>query len=72
MAEELWKNKPFLKTPVFHHCTLKTSYRVTNQMAQFINTSMLNCDENNKVLYACRCSPTVPVPYIRIQYDCRF
>jgi hypothetical protein len=54
MAEELWKHKPFLKTTIFHHCTLKTSYRVTNQMAQFINTSMLNCDESNKVLYACR------------------
>ena len=63
MAEELWKHKPFLKTSVFHHCTLKTSYRVTNQMAQFINTSMLNCDENNKVLYACRDGP--PVQYIR-------
>ena len=63
MAEELWKDKPFLKTPIFHHCTLKTSYRVTNQMAQFINTSMLNCDENNKVLYACRDGP--PVQYIR-------
>jgi hypothetical protein len=63
MAEDLWKHKPFLKTPIFHHCTLKTSYRVTNQMAQFINTSMLNCDDNNKVLYACR--DGVPVQYIR-------
>ena len=63
MAEDLWKNKPYLKTHIFHHCTLKTSYRVTNQMAQFINTSMLNCDDNNKVLYACR--DGAPVQYIR-------
>ena len=63
MAEDLWKHKPFLKTSIFHHCTLKMSYRVTNQMAQFINTSMLNCDEGNKVLYACR--DGAPVQYIR-------
>ena len=63
MAEDLWKNKPFLKTNVFHHCTLKTSYRVTNQMAQYINTSMLGCNNENKVLQACRDGP--PVQYIR-------
>ena len=63
MAEELWKNKSFLKTPIFHHCTLKMSYRVTNQMAQYINTSMLGCNESNKVLHACR--DGTPVQYIR-------
>ena len=63
MAEDLWKNKTYLKTNVFHHCTLKTSYRVTNQMAQFINTAMLGCDNNDKVLQACRDGP--PVQYIR-------
>jgi AAA domain len=63
MAEELWKDKPYLKTKIFHHCTLKMSYRVTNQMAKFINTSMLNCDNTNTVLYASR--EGVPVQYIR-------
>jgi hypothetical protein len=63
MGEELWKNKPYLKTKIFHHCTLKMSYRVTNQMAKFINTSMLNCDDTNMVLYASR--EGVPVQYIR-------
>ena len=63
MAEELWKNKPFLKTNIFYHCTLKMSYRITNQMAKFINISMLNCDNENRVLYACR--DGAPVQYIR-------
>lgn len=63
MAEELWKDKPYLKTKTFNHCTLKMSYRVTNQMAKFINFSMLNCNDTNKVLYACR--DGVPVQYIR-------
>jgi superfamily I DNA/RNA helicase len=49
MAEKLWKDKPYLRTSIFHHCTLKMSYRVTNQMAKFINTSMLNCNDNNRV-----------------------
>jgi AAA domain len=63
MAEELWKEKSFLKTNIFYHCKLKMSYRVTNQMAQFINTSMLGCGDDNKVLYACR--DGAPVQYIR-------
>lgn len=57
------KNKSFLNTPVFHHCILKMSYRVTNQMAQFINTSILGFYESNKVLHACR--DGTPVQYIR-------
>lgn len=63
MAEDLWKDNPFLKTKVFHHCNLKMSYRITNQMANFINISMLNCDGENKILHACRDGS--PVQYIR-------
>jgi hypothetical protein len=37
-------------------------------MAQFINTSMLNCDDNNRVLYACR--DGAPVQYIRNSTYC--
>lgn len=60
LAIEIWKNHPNLKSKVFHSCTLKTSYRITNQMASFINRAML--DEER--LIACRNGP-VKVVYIR-------
>jgi len=60
LAIEIWKNHPNLKSKIFHSCTLKTSYRITNQMASFINTVML--DEQR--LIACRDGP-VKVVYIR-------
>jgi superfamily I DNA/RNA helicase len=41
MAIEIWKHHPNLKSPTFHNCSLKTSYRITNQMASFINEVML-------------------------------
>ena len=50
MAKEIWQNQPFLSSPIFHQCYLKMSYRITNQMAKYINTSMLT--ENR--LNACR------------------
>lgn len=60
LAIEIWKNHPNLKSRVFHSCTLKTSYRITNQMASFLNHIML--DEER--LVACRDGP-VKVVYIR-------
>ena len=60
LAIEIWKNHPNLKSKTFHSCTLKTSYRITNQMASFINCAML--DEER--LIACRDGP-VKVVYIR-------
>lgn len=60
LAIEIWKNHPNLKSKIFHSCTLKTSYRITNQMASFINTVML--DEQR--LIACR-DGLVKVVYIR-------
>ena len=51
MAIEIWKHhRPNLKSPTFHNCFLKTSYRITNQMASFINEVML---AENRLL-ACR------------------
>jgi hypothetical protein len=50
MAKEIWENSPFLSSSVFHQCCLSMSYRITNQMAKYINTSMLT--ENR--LNACR------------------
>ena len=58
-AEEIWAGLPHLLSPKFEHCTLKTSYRVTNQMAKFVNRDMLGADR----LTACR--DGVPVVYIR-------
>lgn len=59
LAIEIWKNHPNIKSKIFNSCTLKTSYRITNQMASFINTVML--DENR--LVACR--ESCKVVYIR-------
>jgi hypothetical protein len=56
-AEEIWRNYPLLKSNVFVKCSLKTSYRITNQMADFVNHVMLGenrleaCKEGDPVLY---------------------
>ncbi|WP_394759024.1 UvrD-helicase domain-containing protein, partial [Flavobacterium sp.] len=36
MAQDIWKNKPFLSSSEFKHCSLTMSYRITNQMAKYI------------------------------------
>ena len=59
LANQIWEQFPLLKTPDFEKCKLKTSYRITNQMADFVNYAML--DETR--LYACR--EGEPVCYIR-------
>jgi len=58
-ATEIWNPFLFLRTPEFEKCQLKTSYRITNQMADFVNETMLS----EKRLYACR--EGEPVCYIR-------
>ena len=60
LASQIWDGFPLLKTNVFHYCTLKTSYRITNQMADFINNVMLA----DTRLVACRNS-NLNVTYIR-------
>ena len=55
----IWKNLPFLESKDFKQCLLKTSYRVTNQMASFVNKDMLG----EKRLVANR--EGGPVVYIR-------
>lgn len=59
MANEIWKKCDYLRTSDFEMCQLKTSYRITNQMADFVNEAMLD----EKRLYACREGD--PVCYIR-------
>ena len=57
MAEEIWRTNPYLKTPEFIKCTMKMSYRITNQMRDFVNECMLgesrldSCREGQKVTY---------------------
>lgn len=40
-APQIWASHPNLLSKTFHHCTLNTSYRVTKQMARFVNDVML-------------------------------
>ena len=49
-AEEIWTPFSFLSGSPFVKCSLKTSYRITNQIADFVNEAMLE----TKRLYACR------------------
>ena len=41
-AQEIWAGFHFLKSPIFNDCSLKTSYRITKPMADFVNNVMLN------------------------------
>jgi hypothetical protein len=56
-AESIWKNHPNLRTKKFAKCTMKTSYRITNQMCSFINNVLIGeermkaCRDGAKVLY---------------------
>ena len=61
-ADEIWKHFPLLRSPNFVKCTLKTSYRVTQPMADFVNNVLLG-DER---LLACKSGE--PVVYIRRKF----
>lgn len=58
-ADIIWENFKCLKTQEFRYCTMKMSYRITNQMCKFVNEVMLG--ENR--MEACR--DGMPVQYIR-------
>jgi hypothetical protein len=58
-ADLFWKELPLLKNNTFQKCTLKMSYRITNQMAKFINRDMLGENRLNS------CRDGCPVIYIR-------
>jgi hypothetical protein len=58
-ADILWEGFQCLKTQEFRYCTMKMSYRITNQMCNFVNEVMLG--ENR--MEACR--DGIPVTYIR-------
>lgn len=54
-ADIIWKDFELLKTKYFYKTSLKTSYRVTNQMANFVNNVMLG----EQRLVACKDGPKV-------------
>lgn len=59
LADQIWSNFSQLSVPNFIKCSLKMSYRITNQMASFVNDVMLGEER----LYACKDGE--PVIYIR-------
>jgi len=58
-ADILWEGFACLKSQEFRYCSMKMSYRITNQMCKFVNEVMLG--ENR--MEACR--DGAPVTYIR-------
>jgi len=57
MAQEIWQDFPLLKTHEFEKCTMRMSYRITNQICNFVNDVMLGeermlaCRDDEKVIY---------------------
>ena len=57
MADIIWQDFPLLKTAGFHKCTMQLSYRITNQMCDFVNNVMLGelrmkaCRDDQQVVY---------------------
>uniref|UniRef100_A0A6C0JNL7 Uncharacterized protein n=1 Tax=viral metagenome TaxID=1070528 RepID=A0A6C0JNL7_9ZZZZ len=58
-ADILWDEFKYLKSNEFRYCTMKMSYRITNQMCKFVNEAMIGSNR----LEACR--DDMPVLYIR-------
>jgi hypothetical protein len=56
-ADKLWEEFPLLQSKEFHKLSLKTSYRITHQMADFVNNILLGearllaCKEGTQVVY---------------------
>lgn len=55
----IWYKHPLLKTPDFEMCTMKMSYRITNQIREFVNDVMLGENRMNS------CRDDMQVQYIR-------
>lgn len=59
LADQFWPHFPLLKSQEFVHCPLKMSYRITDQMAKFVNDAMFGFP----LMASCRTGE--PVHYIR-------
>ncbi len=58
-ADKIWRNFIHLKSPKFVHCSLLMSYRITDQIGDFINKVMMGTE----MMHTCRDGE--PVLYIR-------
>ena len=58
-ADIIWKNFNGLRTKEFVKCTMKLSYRITNQICSFVNNVMLGTHRMDA------CKEGYPVTYIR-------
>lgn len=58
-AEQIWKNCPFLRTKEFSNCSMKMSYRITDEICAFVNNVMIGQHRMN----SCRSDETVK--YVR-------
>jgi hypothetical protein len=59
LAEPIWSNCPFLRTREFSNCTMKMSYRITDQICAFVNNVMIGEARMNS------CRSDEPVKYVR-------
>ena len=59
LAEKTWENNPFLRTNEFSNCTMKMSYRITDQICSFVNKVMIGEPRMNS------CRSCEPVKYMR-------
>lgn len=59
LAQQIWEQHPLLLSREFYYCKLKTSYRITHQIARFLNETMLG----EQRMVAVKDGP--PVIYIR-------
>jgi len=56
-ASEIWETNPYLQSQLFKKCTMKMSYRITNQMCSYVNNVLLGesrmeaCRNDTKVQY---------------------
>lgn len=57
LGEKVWGDFPFLKDKRFLHCTLKMSYRITDNISSFVNKTMLgeelmlSCKSGEPIVY---------------------
>jgi len=59
LAEQIWKKCPFLRTNEFSNCSMKMSYRITDEICAFVNNVMIGQHRMN----SCRSDETVK--YVR-------
>jgi hypothetical protein len=59
MSDKIWSGFELLSSDVFIQCTLRMSYRITNQMASFVNQAMFG----NDMMLACKDGD--PITYVR-------